>query len=71
MMTKDFIEIVAVILAMIGVVGNNFRSNKRNERVMDMFKENCKIRHNPIENDLKEIKKDLKDLRNYHMKDVD
>lgn len=57
---KDILELVVVVAAVLMIVANNFKTGKRMDNDAKRFRELCRMRHNPLERDLIEMKRELK-----------
>jgi hypothetical protein len=59
MTTSQYIELGVVVCAALLIVYRSYRQDKQ----FDHFRETCKLRHNPVDEAVYEIKKEIKSLR--------
>lgn len=64
---KDILELVVLAAAALMIVANNFKAGRRVDAVVatvekdaKRFRELCRMRHNPLDRDLMELKQEQK-----------
>lgn len=68
MSINDWLELSALTVGVVSVVISNFQYQKIMLERFESFKEVCKLRHNPVDEDLKHIKQQIDKLIDHQIK---